>query len=521
MQAILYLYRCKAKNWFRQAIKKPAKIIFILFIAASLIFTFISGSFEMTTEDFGYFKPQVPQAAALVAWGLAALIFFSLLYTATKSGSLVFSPADVHFIFTGPFLPQNVLLYGMLNLMGSIIFSTFFLLYQVPNLLRLGFTRGGIALTIFFYLFGFIVISLLRQALFLLISEREKLGRAIRILVVLLIGAGILALLFFFLKGGRAGELALFLKKPAVCLSLPVLGWWSRLLMCGWICFVLMLLTAVLSVLYSYQTHPDFYEEGAQQAEVLAAAKASHGERRRVQRKEKKVKLRKKGLAGGQGESTFFFLHLLEMQRKRPYLFGIPTAVYLFAAGILAYLASVSAVSDITAVYIFLWIGILIIYFFGQNTPLLEDLQQPVFYYAPGSSLKKILWVTLCPLLYSAFDILPGLILAAVFLDLPLILPIAVFLLVLSFSLLVFGIQLIVTRIAGTMEGTFATIIYLLLFYFLLLPGLFLSIISFTLADTALYSAVLLLLAGVVFHILLFILSAFVGVRAMRKGIEK
>lgn len=528
MKAILYLYRCRIKNWFRQSLHKPARLILVAVMAGLLIMMLLTTGKSEQPANQGLFTAQVPMFFSLIMWGLAALISFPSFIAGTKNGSLQFSQADTHYIFTGPFLPQNVLLYGLMNTAGSTLFSTVFFWYQIPNLRAAGFTLPALLLTFAFLILGIFVVSLVQQAIYLTGSNHEGFRKPFRTLMIVLLAAAAGAILFYFIRRGTVGGLAKLFTDEKLCLLVPVVGWWSRLLMIGLlgfdrdtvICLLLLLAAAVLSVLYSYHTKADFYEEATERAELVASVKQSQKSIGAAPvHSDKKYKLHAEGLGHGLGESTFFWMHFHEYRRQKPYFVSLTMAVQFLTAAVITYFAKMQNLSDRTGFFIYIWTGIGIVYLFSQNTPLLLELKHAFFYYAPGRPLKKILWVSLCPLVIAAINLAPGLLLLTVFLDVPLLWKLLAIPLILSFTLVVLSIQLIVLLILGTFEGTVASLIYAVFFYLFLAPGLTLTIIAFAMNSRS-PAIAFFFLGALLFHLLFFMLSTWLGVRVLKQGIE-
>src|SRR5699024_8365343 len=81
-------------------------------------------------------SPEVTMIIMSITWSaLVIFMFVQGLYQGTKRGSSVYSSADIQFLFTGPVRTQTVLIYGMMNSLQSVLISTFFMIYQIPNMI--------------------------------------------------------------------------------------------------------------------------------------------------------------------------------------------------------------------------------------------------------------------------------------------------------------------------------------------------------------------------------------------------
>ena len=71
----------------------------------------------------------------LAASGLILGIFVFQVYSAEKSGSKIFLPADVNLLFSSPMKPQSVLMFRLGTQLGMAVVGSVYLLFQIPNLM--------------------------------------------------------------------------------------------------------------------------------------------------------------------------------------------------------------------------------------------------------------------------------------------------------------------------------------------------------------------------------------------------
>lgn len=533
MSAMLYLFRCRAKNWFRRSLKRPARLISLAAFAALMVLLTVRGAGQGGGGSASQiFKVQAPPILILVIWGLGLFMILSGIHSSVKAGALVYQAADVQFVFTAPYRPQTVMYYGMMNTLTTMLLASGLIAVQIPNLINtLKLTPAQIVPILVFYFIGGMASVFMNQLIYLLCSEKPGLKPYFRGFVYVAAGLAAVFVLSHFISGGDAGGLALKLQNPVLLAAVPYAGWQTRLMLGGvmgfgpdfWLCLALLLVSSALMVWFSYHAKADFYEEAADTALNIAAIQtaAREGQVYAGNPSEKSRPLRVKGLRGGKGESSFFFLHLLELRRKRRFLFGAMTVIQLLAAGGILYALGKGRVEPRQGAFVFLWIAMALLYFYGQTSPLTQDLRQPMFYYLPGSQFKKILWVTLLPLLLTWVDFFPGMLVLGVGAKVPPLFIAGAFVLIGSVYLVISGVQLVWGIISDFVQGTVGSFIYLILLSVLLAPVVIGSVFAYRFGKTmGEWRSALVFLAISIFHVLLYLLFVYLGVRHMEKGME-
>ena len=110
-QVFFFLYKKTIKNRVKKALRKPVTYIYLLLVIIYFVFFFRSFSiafFDMWEEG------SAETASALTAL-LTAFTFFiipSNLISYCKRKGLIFRQPDIHFLFSAPLSPKNILLYS-------------------------------------------------------------------------------------------------------------------------------------------------------------------------------------------------------------------------------------------------------------------------------------------------------------------------------------------------------------------------------------------------------------------------
>lgn len=533
MSAILYLYKCRIVNWVKQSLHKPARLILILLILSSAVAMLLISFPETQGEEYPEFFSvlTLERMGAIAFWALAIVIVFTAIFSGAKNGAIMFTMADIHYIFPSPFRPQNVLLYGMLNMLATVLFSLIFLIYQYPNLRNTGISRGQFLLVLVVFVFGVLATQLIQQMVYLFTSEHHWIRPVIRFIIlalVILILGGVAA--WFLLGHGTFTGFTDLLMSKGLLYGVPYIGWLVQLWLgaltgFSWhslFSFLLILLFVGLGMIYSYRIEPDFYEDA-----INATIKRTEREARQKSggstvNVERKPKVRKTGLGGGFGENTMFYLHMTEQRRTRAFFISFPMVLFAFFAGIMVLIAMEEQESGSVILFIFSGMVAFTMFFLAMDNPLLTDLRQPLYYYMPGNPLLKVLWSSLAPVFGTFVDLLPAYVILAIFVRAPIYLLLLSLLASLSIYLIYLSGQMITYMIMGTVQGTFATMIGLSLTFLLLIPSAGLLIaggIGGTVADPIWYTLAFALV--IVINVALFLVASLAGKKQLERGLNE
>ena len=123
---LVYLTVVKLKNQLKEAVKHPAKLIYVVFLAAVLLLTVMGGR-DADME----LRPLYELTAIMV-------LFYSLMFLMTFINGLnggagnypMFTLSDVSMLFPSPLKPNKVLFYGLTRQLGLSLLLGFFLLFQ-------------------------------------------------------------------------------------------------------------------------------------------------------------------------------------------------------------------------------------------------------------------------------------------------------------------------------------------------------------------------------------------------------
>ncbi len=484
MSALVFIWRCRLRNSLRQLIHQPAKlvaaILFTLFLGAAFVFSIL--------DMLGEVQETAPAAVAGSGEGglvlvegilllLVLIITTSSLWTGTKQGGLTFSEADTHFLFTAPVSPQAVLIYSLVSTLGSLLVSTIFMFYQLPNLYSAGL-RGFSLLAVFIGWFLMLVVTQIASMLvFLIVQAKPALRRPLQAAVIALPLATLAVLLATLpwdaLRASPGNPLTLAtcidsaLASPALRF-LPLVGWLQALLRAtihgldptAVFAVALLALSTVLMIIAIRRSEADYYEDAAARVIVLAERQKNV---EKGQISGRRYSVRRQGIGPGDGAVAFYHKHRREFGRQRPAIMGVMNLVYLAALGLTAWTLRGEDVPALAAALILVLVSWAILYWHGLALPLTDELSNPLFFTAPLAPLAKLVHSTRFTFLRIAIDLAPAWLAAAIIAGLG---PAELFLgvvLAWSFSLPLTGGQIVALRLLGSIASTFESIIAMLL----------------------------------------------------------
>ena len=371
----------------------------------------------------------------LAAGGIILIVFVIGVFGADKSGAQIFQPADVTLLFSSPMKPQSVLMFRTMTQIGaSIVFTLYFMIFQIPNLVRNAGFDFWIVLAIVAGLILTLGISqLLKMLCFVAGSTRPALKRNLRRIVYLLIGV-IAAGFYFFAKTSGLGwwEAVLAFFNAPVTRFIPFWGWIK-----GFVMFAaernltgaLISLTAVLLggaclAWLTWHMKADFYEEAlqktAEKAELLEAAQASESGVAILRRKkDRSEKLRRNEFNRGQGATVFF--HKALYNRFRFAHLGIFTKTLEFYLAVCLGTALLCRFVIATESYLPVALILAVCTFYRSlGNCLREDTQMWYFHMIPEDSWTKLMCSLAGDMMNCFLDTFPPMLIALLIQQAPL-----------------------------------------------------------------------------------------------------
>lgn len=417
MSALVFLVRKQIKNFFRDLIRHPSKLIAYLFTAGIIIAMLVST--QMNPSKKASFADIRMLHGIFLAWLL--LLSVPTLLISLKSGTTMFKMSDVNFLFVSPLSPKHILAYGLTKQMAATLFGFIFMLcYSGMLMENFQISAFGVVML----LVGSAVVLFLVQLISLLVysfsNGNPKRQSAVRAVLYLFLGGMVLTALYLFQKNG-GGVNAIYTAVSSPYLEyFPVIGWAKGAvfaliggnLRTALIYAVLLLAAFILCLITFEKSDTDFYEDVLKNTETQFEARQALKERRSMtMRPSKKVKVGKTGIGKGWGANAFFYKHLCEARRRSRLVFiSVSTAVTLAADLVLMFIVTSSSRGDKDAptadmlLLIALAADLYILFMMNAAGDWSRELGKPYVYLVPEDPFKKLLWASMTSVLKPVAD---------------------------------------------------------------------------------------------------------------------
>lgn len=393
MSCFPYLILTRLKNKIKGILKKPAYLIYILLMAALLIFVIIAGNMD-NAESINRLRDTAELRAGMCL--VYSLIFVLVAKSGFDSGSTLFTLSDVNMIFTAPVGSRSVLFYGLCQQLGTSLLMGLFLLFQYSWMHQLyGVGIGGLLLIVLGYALTIFAAQITALLLYILTSGNSSRKRVAQIVFYGIFGVFALAI-FIYGAVDRANFMprAVSLIDSAVGRFIPPGGMIGALF--GGLIFSktpAVILGGILSALYFavavtliFVSQPDFYEDVLQSSERNHETKAAAKAGRVAESAPKKMRLGSVGLDKGEGASVFYYKHLLENRRSRSFILSGQSLIFALVVIGFAFIMRENGV-----IPVLVFSGYMQMFSVGLGR-LLKELTKPYIYLVPEPPFRKLLW---------------------------------------------------------------------------------------------------------------------------------
>lgn len=415
---LVYLTVVKLKNQIKEAVKHPAKLIYVIFLAAMLVLTIIGGG-----EADMKLRPLSELTAIMV-------LFYSMMFLITFMNGLnggagnypMFTLSDVSMLFPSPLKPNKVLFYGLTRQLGLSLLLGFFLLFQYTWLhAAYGLEYVHLVMIVVGYALCLFLGQVCAMAAYTRTSGNENAQRIVRYFVYA-ITIGFVAWLLYscapslMASVGASGEELLSagifeaVEKGADFLSVigiffPVSGWsagviggvFTRDYTTVGICALLMAAAFTIALLLVIKNKNNYYEDVLQTAEVAQSAITAKKDGQPAEVTPKKVRMGKTGLGKGSGSNAMFYKHLVENRRSGVFLFSKMTIIFMIITigCSVMYSFMFNEDGDNTAALVAVFAMSTYMQLFSESMGRFSwEISKPYIYLIPEPPFKKLLWAT-------------------------------------------------------------------------------------------------------------------------------
>ena len=388
MSPLVYLTLVRLKNNVRDLFHKPARLIYVIFLAALLIFAIQGGGGPMDPEE-GY---RDLRELAAIATGLFLFMFLYGVWNGFSKGGAIFSLSDVNLIFPSPIHRTRALFYGLFRQIGVVLLVGLLLFYQYGWLHSLyGLSVGAMAGIFLCYVAAVFLGQVTAMTIYTFTSSSQGAQRGLKaVIVVLLVLVGLwLAWGFWTSPGDRlAGVVNAAVSLPvqlfpvggwlgwafSACLGLGL--WWPGPLLClAWLLLLVFLLT---------HFDQDWYEDVLRTAELAQSAIAAKKEGT-MESAPSKVRVGATGMKGGWGASAFYYKHKIENRRGGYFLLSPVSLIFAVVLIAFAFFMREGGILPVFALAVYLQL------FTAGQSRINRELYKPFIYLVPESSFAKLL----------------------------------------------------------------------------------------------------------------------------------
>lgn len=367
----------------------------------------------------------VKDVAELLLFLVIFALIFYLMISADENGSKIFLMADVNLLFSSPMKPQSVLLFRMLCKIGTILFATFYLGFQIPNLVyNVGISLSACIALLLAWLGASVVGQLLQILLYTVFSTRIEWKKYL---------SPILWGLLFCVAASYAGytkahglnylDGAVAFFNAPVSRWIPFIGWLKGIFIftyennfrLAFLCAGLLIIGCALLGWGIWSLKADFYEDAMAKSEQTAALQEAVKEGRSAakRKKDRNEKLRRDSFSYGSGSNVFFYKSMYNRFRfARFRIFTKTVLTYLFLVGGVWMLNRMFD-TPFSFQIVALLLGAFA-FFRALGNPLEEDLKMSFFVMIPENIWAKLFWSVLAGSANCCLDLLPALILTAI-----------------------------------------------------------------------------------------------------------
>lgn len=411
---LVYLTAVKLKNQLKEAVKHPAKLIYIIVLAAVLVLSTIGG--HVNSEHIEMRSLHELTAIMVLFYSFMFLMTFLNGVNGGAGNYPMFTLSDVSVLFPSPLRPNKVLFYGLFRQLELSFLLGFFLLFQYNWLHGLyGVEYSHLLLIVVGYGLCLFLGQVCAMAVYTRTSGNDRARSISKFCVYGLTLAFVAGLLLRclpkLLSLAGAAEAALMtvgLEAGAEYLAsvgvfFPVSGWAAGVigglftqnyLMTG-LCALLMLAALGLALGLVIKNKNNYYEDVLQTAEVAQSAITAKREGQPAEVMPKKVRVGKTGLGRGEGASALFFKHMLENRRSGAFLFSKMSLIFMLVivGCTILYSFIFSDEEDKTAAFVAVFTMSTYMQIFSESTGRFNwELTKPYIYLLPEPPLKKLLW---------------------------------------------------------------------------------------------------------------------------------
>ncbi|NLB17451.1 MAG: hypothetical protein GX825_01645 [Syntrophomonadaceae bacterium] len=331
MGALPYLYLTRIKNGIKELIKKPARLIYVLFIIALVVFSLTTGDARMGGAEF-----RDPAELTALATAFYIVMFIMTVQSGFSRGGSIFSMSDVNLIFPAPIGHSRVLFYGLFRQINTSLLLGLIILFQYGWLSN---AYGVSSIAMFSLFMGYVATVFLGQitamTVYIFTSNSEVVRNRVKAVLWLFTAFLVLYIGLYVWQHMGEGVLSALttVANSLMVRCFPVGGWlgWTFAASVSEASFIPGLLAslvwlALLVCLINFSNR-DWYEDVLKTAELTQSVAAAQREGN-LEVAPEKVRVGKTGFNNGWGANTFYFKHKIENRRGGVFLLSRTSLIF-------------------------------------------------------------------------------------------------------------------------------------------------------------------------------------------------
>lgn len=405
MKPLLYIHYRSFINFFKDMVKKPLKLLGIIFYIGLLAFTIISGLKGSSGGD--YKSPEM----LLAITSVVCIFFYGLTLLGSGNSKGLFRKSDVNFIFTSPIKPQKAIVYACIKNMAQILMVIVIIAFNSATLMKFFNLKDtgliNIYVSIIFCLVSTSAVSVLLISLNTKHPILDKITKGIAYILgaILIVQFG-----FRYFSNNNLYEAFINTFNNNVLHYVPLLGWNMQIVKGGLvgfevntIIFIGAFLLFIALIIYTINRMDlEYTEEMVQKAEefqeILESVK--DGKQMNVFSKKGKAKMLREAKVNynKSGAATIFKRQILEFKKRGVYTQGLKLLAFMLITAIATYKLGENGFN--TALGINLYFAFIM----TMSGAIGAERKKHYIYLIPDSNFNKVFYSTLFDNLITIFN---------------------------------------------------------------------------------------------------------------------
>lgn len=416
LKALMILDLMKLRNFFRDIIRKPTKLIVYLLQYLSILILIVV-TFLQRGEAVGTLSNLKLSLLNAIITGLLLFVLLTSIYSSLKQPGIVFGEGDTAYILSSPISERIIFLWFIVRSSFKNIFIALLIGIYFPFLSTMMKIKISTNFLIYGYIGIFTFFLLLTPLSFLIysISYRFNAKKIItNIIYIIIILTLLFALYYIKLENSITGLLTYL--KLNIWDYIPILGPSKNLIISAFsgnskyelLCTILQIITILFISFIALYFATDYYEEAIKMTEMVIKLRNKsrkgiydpYDNKKYLGKKKRKVDLN----LSLNGPWSFIWLKMIENIRSNGSLYFNYTNLIIIAISII--FGYFIPKNDKTLIFILPFIYVYMGYITSFTSAISVEINRMYIYVIPGSGLEKLIAVNIIPIYKSVITAL-------------------------------------------------------------------------------------------------------------------